>query len=79
MIAKYVDLRGEADVVAAKQRIITEAMLLGIEVNGNVSRTGVMLCGDEDKVNVFLHFFDGRDVPLKPYDPAQAGDTEGDI
>ncbi|OBY04481.1 hypothetical protein BAE36_25055 [Rhizobium leguminosarum bv. trifolii] len=78
MVAKYVDLRGEADVVVAKQRIITEAMLLGIEVNSNVSRTGVMLCGDEDKINVFLHFLDGRDVPLRPYDPAQTGDTRED-
>ncbi|NEJ10461.1 hypothetical protein GR238_34430 [Rhizobium leguminosarum] len=79
MIAKYVDLRREADVVAARQKIIEAANQQGIEVRSNVSRTGVMLYGEEDEINVFLYFFDGRDIPHRAFDPTQTGDTEDDI
>lgn len=79
MVARYVDLRREPDLAVAKERLIATAMLLGVEVRSNVSRAGVMLVGDEDKIDVVLHHYDGRDVPFRPYNPDQAGDTEDDI
>lgn len=76
MATRYVDLRREADLGTAKERLIAEAMLQGLEANGSVSRAGVMLYGDEHKINVFLFLYDGRDVPPRKYDPDQVGDTE---
>jgi hypothetical protein len=74
MVTKFVDLRREADVVAAKDRIAAAAMLQGVEVISNVSRWGVMLDGDAYKIDLILHAFDGRDVPPRPYDRGQVGD-----
>jgi hypothetical protein len=79
MYTKFVDLRQDANIVAAKERLIAAAMLHGLETNGNVSRDGVMLYGDEKRINLCLHYYDGRDVPDAPYYLDQSGDKDEDI